>query len=312
MKIIGTVLRSTGSEYVVQTSDGVYTARMKGKFRLQTKNSTNPIAVGDEVGILLQSDETAVIDEILPRKNKLSRRAAGRRAHLEHIIVANIDFAWCVQSVQRPKFNPGFIDRFLVMCEIEQIPAGILLNKSDLLNPELNAELQPSIEIYQSIGYPVVRVSAHSAEGLKELQVHLANKACVLSGPSGAGKSSLLNQLAPESQMRTAEISESTQKGKHTTTFAQLHPLPFGGFIADTPGLREFGIYDLHPDDLSGFFPEMRPYLSTCRFQPCTHEHEPHCGVKEAVSAGQISIERYTSYLNILSGLKQGLMDRGR
>ena len=307
-----TVLRSTGSEYIVQSNGLLYTVIMKGKFRLKEKTTTNPVAVGDLVEIEQLGKKEGIIVDILPRKNKLSRRAAGRRANLEHIIVANIDFAWCVQAVQQPKFNPGFIDRFLVMTEIAQIPAGILLNKIDLIDDTLKAEIDHFSQIYTHLGYPVVPVSAEKLDGLLHLESLLKDKISVLSGPSGAGKSSLLNAIAPQMNIKTGGISQSTQKGKHTTTYAQLHELPFGGYIADTPGLREFGIFDLHPDDLSGFFPEMRTRHHDCRFQPCTHDHEPHCAIKEAVANDEIAVERYASYLSILDGLKQGLKDRGR
>lgn len=309
---VGTVLKSTGSWYNVLTSEGLIAARIRGKMRLKQKESTNPVAVGDRVTIERQPDGTAAITEIHPRWSKLSRRAAGRRATIEHVIVANVEAAWCVQSVQAPRLNPGFMDRFIVMAETDNLDVGLIFNKTDLLDDETEAEVAYWTAVYSDLGYPVLHTSTVSSDGLDALRAALQNKINVISGPSGVGKSTLLNAIQPEWGLRTGEISEATQKGKHTTTHAELMPLPFGGYVADTPGLREFGIWDLSADDLSGFFVEMRPYLENCRFPNCTHDHEPDCAVKDAVEDGEITEGRYISYLNILHSLRLGLQDKGR
>ncbi|MBL7978907.1 MAG: ribosome small subunit-dependent GTPase A [Bacteroidetes Order II. Incertae sedis bacterium] len=311
-RITGIVLKSTGSWYNVFTAEGMIASRMRGKFRLKDKETTNPIAVGDQVDLQIEVDGSGTIMFIHPRWSKLSRRAAGRKATIEHVIVANVDMAWCVQSVIFPKFNPGFIDRFLVMTEINELPAGILLNKCDLLDEELATEMAWWKQTYEDLGYPVILTSSSTGEGLEALRIALQNKTSVMSGPSGVGKSSLLNVLEPNLGLRTGEMSDYTQKGKHTTTHAELWPLSDGGYVADTPGLREFGIWDLSPEDLSGFFLEFRPFLDDCYYPNCTHDHEPNCAIIQAVNDGHITPERYKSYLNILATLKQGLKDTGR
>lgn len=315
----GVVIRSTGSWYAIQTPDGIIESKIRGKFRLQDKTATNPIAVGDSVSIRVGKDETGLITDIHPRRTKLSRRAAGRRATIEHIIVANVDMAWCVQSVAMPKFNAGFVDRFLVMTEIEELDAGIVINKADLLDIEdetLREELDQEIgfwqTLYEEMGYEVHLVSAETGEGLRKFKTALQDKIHVFSGPSGVGKSSLLNRIEPSLHIRTGEVSESTSKGKHTTTSSELHPLSFGGFIADTPGLREFGIWDLTPEDLGSFFVDFRSFLGECQFHNCTHDHEPKCAIRAATEREEVAPERYASYLNILASLKQGRADVGR
>lgn len=308
----GTVIKSTGSWYEIQTLEEIIAAKVRGKFRLQDQVETNPIAVGDRVQFRKEADGTGLITERLPRQSKLSRRAAGRKASIEHVIVANVDKAWCVQSFKTPRFNAGFVDRFLVMAEIEGLEAGIVINKADLSDPDLDAEIGFWEALYTDIGYPVFKTSAATGQGLDDLRNAFKDQINVVSGPSGVGKSSLLNTLEPRLGLRTGEVSERTNKGKHTTTHATLLPLSFGGYVADTPGLREFGIYDLAASDLSGFFVEFRPYLDDCRYPNCTHDHEPQCAVKAAVTEEALSQERYNSYLNILYTLHLGQKDVGR
>ncbi|MBN8588961.1 MAG: ribosome small subunit-dependent GTPase A [Rhodothermia bacterium] len=310
--ISGVVLKSTGSWYKVSTTEGMISARIRGKFRLKDKETTNPVAVGDRVTLRLEADGSGTIADIHPRWSKLSRRAAGRRATIEHVIVANVDMAWCVQSVVFPKFNPGFIDRFLVMAEINELSAGIILNKTDLLDEALATEMAWWKQTYEDIGYSVLMTSSANGNGITALKAALSGKINVMSGPSGVGKSSLLNVLEPNMGIKTGEVSDYTGKGKHTTTHAELWPLSDGGYVADTPGLREFGIWDLAPEDLSGFFLEFRPFLDDCRYPNCTHDHEPSCAIIQAVNEGSITPERYNSYRNILQTLKQGLKDTGR
>ena len=312
----GLVMRSTGSWYDVRLDDGTtLAARIRGKLRLQDSAETNPVAVGDRVRVRLEEDGTGLITDVHARHNKLSRRAAGRRVGREHVIVANVDRAWCVQAAKLPQFVNGFVDRFLVMAEQYGVPAGLVLNKVDLIRTEEHADAMAYwAELYAGIGYPVLATSAETGEGLGALAEHFAGRLSVFSGPSGVGKSSLLCALDPTLELKTAAVSEKTRKGRHTTTFATLLPVATQppGWVVDTPGIREFGIWGMAPEELSGYFAEMRPFLTECRFQPCTHDHEPGCAVKAAVEDERIAPERYLSYLNILQSLREGEADVGR
>ncbi len=302
----GIVIRTTGSWHEVRIGDGVIQARVRGKFRMQEEDVTNPVAVGDRVLLEKQADGTGWIVEIYPRENKLSRKAAGRKAGQEHIIVANVDAVWCVQAVRLPRFNPGFVDRVLVMAEAYHIPAGLIINKTDLAtNPRKKTKIEDWAALYQLLGYPVIWTSVVDGQGIKDLANTLAGKTSVMTGPSGAGKSSLLNLLSPDLALKTGTVSKKTQRGRHTTTFAALHPVSYNGFVVDTPGIREFGIWDMEAAELGGYFVEFRPYLDQCRFQNCTHDHEPGCAIKVAVEAGEIAKARLQSYLNILWSLAE-------
>ena len=309
----GTVTRSTGSWYDVRVEDETVAARVRGKFRLEETDVTNPVAVGDRVTLRMNEDDgTGLIVDIHERQNKLSRRAAGRRTGQEHVIVANIDRAWAVQSLRMPRLNTGFIDRFIVSAELQDLPAGLIINKVDLMEPEDEAEIEALQGVYNDLGYPVRVTSATEGTGLDALEDAFRDNVNAITGPSGAGKSSLLNALDPALDIETGAVSEKTQKGKHTTTFAELHPLSFGGYVVDTPGIREFGILALHPADLAHFFVEFIPYLDACKFQDCTHDHEPGCAVKDAVDTGDIHEMRYENYLSILYSLAAGEEGSGR
>jgi ribosome biogenesis GTPase / thiamine phosphate phosphatase len=301
----GLVVRSTGSWYDVRADDGeLIRSRVRGRFRLEERDVTNPVAIGDRVTLRLDPDGTGLITDLHERQNKLSRRAAGRRAEREQVIVANVDRAWCVQSSKMPAFNPGFVDRFLVMAEAYGIRAGLILNKVDLIVASDHAEAMAYWQgLYEGLGYPVLLTSATDGSGIEELRRWIAGHTSVVAGPSGVGKSSLLNAVDPDLALRTAEVSDKTRKGRHTTTVSQLHEVA-GGYVADTPGIREFGVWDMTPEELSGYFVEMREYLGECHFQPCSHDHEPGCAVKAAVENGEIAPERYLSYLNILESLR--------
>jgi ribosome biogenesis GTPase len=317
-EVEGVVVRSTGIWSTVRPEAGGANveARVRGKFRLQAEelDETNPVAVGDRVRVRVEPDGTGLITEIRPRHNQLSRRAAGRRVGREQVLVANVDAAWVVQGTFQPKFNPGFVDRFLVMAEAYHLEAGLVINKADLLAGQLKAQevLAFWSVLYEGLGYPVLLTSALDGTGIETFREALAGKTSVVAGPSGVGKSSLLNAVDPALDLRTGEVSERTQKGKHTTTFATLYPLTVGGYVVDTPGIREYGIWDMKPAELSGYFVEMRPYIGHCRFPDCTHDHEPGCAVGEAVDAGEISEERYASYLSILASVREGDADTGR
>ena len=301
----GRVIRSTGSWYNVRTDDGLdVRARARGRFRLDALDidETNPLAVGDRVELRMEDDETALVTAIRPRHNQLSRRAAGSRGAVrEHVIVANVDMAWCVQSVFGPKFNSGFVDRFLVAAEARHVAAGLVLNKADLMaeEPRAQAAMEFWGGLYRDLGYPVLVTSAETGEGVDAFRDALTGCVSVVSGPSGVGKSSLLNVVEPGLGLRTSHIGEKTQKGRHTTTFATLYEAS-GGWVADTPGVREFGIWDMSPTELGGYFVEFRPFLPDCRFPNCTHVHEPGCCVIAAVDASEITPERYASYIGIL------------
>jgi ribosome biogenesis GTPase len=275
---------------------------------------TNPVAVGDRVVVRPEPDGTGLITEIKPRRNQLSRRAAGRRLGREHVIVANVDAAWVVQSTFLPKFNPGFVDRFLVMAEAYHLDPGVVINKTDLLvdQPRAREALKFWGDLYESIGYPVLWTSALDGSGIETLRAALTGRTSAIAGPSGVGKSSLLNAVESGLGIRTGEVSVRTQKGKHTTTVAALHELVGGGYVIDTPGIREFGIWDMKPPELCGYFVEMRPFIGHCRFPDCTHDHEPGCAIGDAVDAGDVSQERYLSYLAILESLREGGADVGR
>jgi ribosome biogenesis GTPase len=302
----GIVTRSTGSWYDVQVGDRTIPSRVRGKFRLTRQDVTNPVAVGDRVTIRLnEEDDTGLIMEIHERTNKLSRRAAGHRQGEEHVMVANVDRVWIVQSVCLPSLNPAFVDRLLVAAAVYEIPAGIILNKMDLMG---DAERPATMDFhlrYDDLGIPVLPTSATEGYGLDRLEGELRNRVNVITGPSGTGKSSLLNAIEPGLDVETGEVSESTHKGTHTTTHAELHPLSVGGYVVDTPGIREFGVREVHPMDLGHFMPDLAPYVNDCQFPDCTHDHEPGCAVKAAVERGDIHPDRYDSYLRILESLQE-------
>ncbi|MBO6576096.1 MAG: ribosome small subunit-dependent GTPase A [Rhodothermales bacterium] len=293
--------------------DETVPCKVRGKFRLSAGGETSPVVVGDRVVLRRNADDTGLIVGIGERSRSLVRRAAGRRIGKAHVIATNIDFAWVVQAWDLPKFNPGFVDRFLVMAATNSLPAGIVINKVDLVDGRIDKQaLKAWTRVYEELGYPVLAVSAQTGKGLRKLRKALRDKISVVAGPSGVGKTTLLNTISPGLDLRTGEISAATGKGTHTTTVASLHPLEQGGFVVDTPGLREYGLIGLDPPHLSHYFPEMVPLIPHCRFPNCTHDHEPGCAVKEAVDEGRLNIERYDSYLGMLYSLHLGDADVGR
>ncbi len=308
----GTVIRSTGSWCDVRTEDETIPARVRGRLQLGARDATSPVAVGDRVTMQRNADGTGVITHIHDRSNQLSRRAAGRRVGREHILAANIDHIWIVQSVRLPRPNPGFVDRVLATAEANEIPAGVVFNKLDLARKEHAAALAKLRDEYIRIGYPVLTASARTGEGVASLKARLNGKTSVFAGPSGVGKSSLINALEPRLDVRTAQVSEKTRRGRHATACAALFPLSGGGYIVDTPGIREFGVLHIEPWELSHYFIEFKPYIEACRFPTCTHDHEPDCGVRQGVEDGGVSGQRYQSYLNILDAIRLGDKDVGR
>lgn len=297
----GLVMRSTGSWYDVRTEDGtVISSRIRGKFRLDGIRETNPIAVGDRVEVILENNE-GMITEILDRDNYMVRQSIKKASHA-HVIAANIDQAMIVVTLKLPRTSLGFIDRFLVAAESFRIPQTIVFNKTDLLNEEERARQHALIELYKTIGVTCIETSALNEEQ-GAVRKTLEGKITLLSGHSGVGKSTLLNRLAPHIEQRTNEISGYSDKGMHTTTFAEMFPLNDTTFIIDTPGIKEFGLIDMSREELSDYFPEMRDVRLNCKFGArCLHLTEPKCAVLQAVETGEISQSRYASYYSMVMG----------
>jgi ribosome biogenesis GTPase len=299
----GLITKSTGSWYQVQTPEGkVYDCRIKGKFRIKGITTTNPLAVGDVVDFELEPDqETGVITNLHQRKNYIIRKSINLSKQGQ-IIAANLDQALLVVTLASPRTSLGFIDRFLVTAEAYDIPAKLVFNKLDLFSDEGLKILADYQSVYESIGYPCYDVSALEGTNINQIQELLKDKVTLFSGHSGVGKSSLINSLLPDLELRTSEVSEWSDKGTHTTTFAEMFELPEGGFIIDTPGIRELGVIDIEKHELGRFFPEMRSRMQDCRFNNCRHINEPGCAVLSALENGEIELSRYESYLSIYNG----------
>jgi ribosome biogenesis GTPase len=299
----GRVIKSTGSWYLVRTEDTIVSARLKGKFKQDELKLTNPIAVGDWVALDREpGQETAVIHDILPRENYVIRKST-RKQHFSHIIASNLDQAILVITMKKPRTSFGFIDRFLVATESYGIPTLLVVNKMDQLSGEEEKEwLQDIHDIYSPLGYKVLELSALKDSNLAETFIpFVEGKSSLISGHSGVGKSTLLNAVIPGARQDTKEVSDSSAKGVHTTTFAELFLLPGSGDLIDTPGIKEFGILDVEDEELSHFFPEMRVYLGQCKYNNCTHVNEPGCVVLKKLEEGYIHPYRYQNYLNILT-----------
>lgn len=295
----GIVMKSTGSWYWVRTQDGeVIQCRLRGKLKLINKKITNPIAVGDRA--LLEYTETQdwVIKKILDRSNYVIRESPRKRGH-HHLIAANIDQAMLITSLKHPKTSLGFIDRFLVTLEAFRIPGIIVINKTDLYNEAELEALEMTAALYHYIGYPTIFTSFQAGD-IGNLNEYFQGKTTLLSGHSGTGKSTLVNLKIEAVQQKTMEISEFADKGVHTTTFAEMFELDEGGFIIDTPGIKELGLAEIEHSELSHYFPEMRKYIGQCRFNNCMHTGEPGCAIMEALEEGEIPESRYESYLSML------------
>lgn len=303
------VYKSTGSWYTVRDREGKwYQARIKGVFKIDDITSTNPVAVGDEVEIEPENpnESTAVITAIGDRRNYINRQSP-RSRHQHHIIAANIDQSLLVATLREPRTSQGFIDRFLVASEMYHIPALVLFNKADLFRDKELRQYESLRTMYGEAGYPVFLTSVNTGQGIGELLQALQGRTTLISGHSGVGKSSILNAILPQLELRTQDVSGWSGKGMHTTTFAEMFELPGGGRIIDTPGMREFGLVDIEKQELSHYFPEMRERLVNCQFNNCQHVNEPGCAIKEAVEKGEISEDRYISYLNILDSIGEKL-----
>jgi ribosome biogenesis GTPase / thiamine phosphate phosphatase len=297
---MGIVLQARGGGHRVQDGDSIVSCPVRGKLK-KDRLYTDLIATGDRVWWRSTRPGRGIIEEVLPRETQLSRLRPGpQRAPFEDVIVANPDQAVFIFAVQDPDPHLRLLDRLLVIAENNDLPAIICANKIDLLRRKGKAH--EMFDMYKKIGYPVIYTSAHTGRGVGDLKTRLLGKLSVLSGPSGAGKSSLLNAIQPGLGLEVREISELTGKGRHTTVSVRLWPLDGGGYVADTPGLREAGLFGIEPEELAWHFVEMRPYLSDCRFSSCTHTHEPGCAVKAAVEAGAIGEARYDSYCRLLEG----------
>jgi len=301
----GIVYKSTGSWYTVVDAEGkTWNARLKGVFKQEGLTSTNPIAVGDVVDFDMEneSEGSVMIKKIHDRRNYINRQSPRIKSQ-QHIVAANIDQSLLIATLKDPRTSQGFIDRFLVACEMYHVPAIIVFNKADIYRQkelELFEELE---EMYETIGYEVYLVSVKEGKGIDAVKEKLKDKTTLVSGHSGVGKSSLINSIIPDVNIRTKDISGWSGKGQHTTTFAEMHPLPFDGKLIDTPGMKEFGLVDIEKSELSHYFPEMRQRLNDCQFNNCLHVNEPDCAIKEAVRNGDIHENRYVSYYGILESI---------
>jgi len=302
-----TVYKSTGSWYVVKDDAGKqYNARILGKFKMDGLTSTNPIAVGDRVKIEMENEleDSVTITEIADRKNYITRTSPANK-HQHHIVASNLDQSLLFATLKDPKTSQGFIDRFLVAAETYHIPAVIVFNKADLYKKKEAEKFALVKGIYEKAGYRVLSMSVTTGEGVGDVKALLKDKVTLLSGHSGVGKSSFINIVFPEMNLKTQDVSGWSGKGLHTTTFAEMFDLPFGGKIIDTPGIRELGLVDVSRQELSHFFPEMRALINDCQFNNCMHLNEPGCAVKAAVEDGSIHMDRYISYCNILETISE-------
>ena len=296
--IKGRIVRSQSGFYTVETEKGIYTCRLRGRLKKGRKRG-DIVAIGDWVQISLLSDKEGMIEEVLPRKSLLSRMAPTPRGEYQQIIIANPDQMVVVFACANPQPKLRMLDRFLVIAEAASIDSLIVFNKVDLVGLD---EAEKSFGFYRDIGYNVLFTSVVDGRGIETLRSHLQGKVSAFAGPSGVGKSSLLNELEPGLGLAIREVSKATLKGKHTTVVRELFPLSGGGYIADTPGLKALGLWDIEPEEVDGYFPEIRSLVDQCQFSDCTHSHEPGCAVIQAVENGTIHPSRYESYLRIRFG----------
>ncbi len=301
----GVVVRSTGSWYVVKADEGaLYNCKLKGRFKIQGIRTTNPIAVGDRVDFKLpEVDKTGLIIHIYERKNYIIRKAT-KLSKATHIIASNLDQAVLISSLVKPRTSTGFIDRFLVTAEAYHIPAVLVFNKSDLYDEGTKLQLEEYVKAYSAAGYFCLVTSAKNGFHIEDFKEMLHDKISLLAGHSGVGKSALINKIDPSLNLKEGEISQAHLKGKHTTTFAEMFPLGFGGDIIDTPGIKEFGLVAFGKTELGQRFPEIRQLMDQCRFSDCLHINEPGCAVREAIENDSFPVFRYQNYLNMLHDIR--------
>lgn len=300
------VIKSTGSWYTVLAEpDEIFHCKIRGKLRIKGIKTTNPIAVGDSIEFELPDNELngeqsiGIIKSVDPRKNYIIRKSINLSKEA-HILAANVDQAILVVTLKEPHTTTTFIDRFLASSEAYNIPTVLIFNKIDFYSPDEHIQVEKLFQLYQRIGYACIKTSIISGEGLSNLQAILKNKISVISGHSGVGKSSLINKLDENLRLKTGNISDYHKQGKHITTFSEMFRLEFGGYIIDTPGIRGFGLIDMDQNEVYHFFKEIFTFSHQCRFNNCTHTHEPGCAVVDAVKHGDIAYSRYESYLNII------------
>ena len=302
----GLVIKNTGSWYLVRTDEGRdVECKVKGNFRLKGIRSTNPVAVGDRVQILLNAEGTAFISEIEDRKNYIVRKASNLSKQ-SHILAANLDQCLLVVTVNHPQTSTTFIDRFLASAEAYRVPVTLVFNKVDTYDEDELHYLDALVHLYATIGYRCLRISARLGDGVTEVANLLADNITLLAGNSGVGKSTLINALLPEAEARTGAISTVHNKGMHTTTFSEMFPLPQGGYLIDTPGIKGFGTFDMETEEVGHYFPEIFRTSADCRYGNCTHRQEPGCAVRQAVEQHLISESRYASYLGMLEDKEEG------
>lgn len=302
----GIVIKSTGSWYVVRTDGGEEVeCKVKGNFRLRGIRSTNPVAIGDGVTITDDGGDVAFITEVDERHNYIVRKASNLSKQ-SHILAANIDMAFLIVTLARPETSTTFIDRFLATAEAYRVPVTLVFNKVDTLTEEEKDVMAYLTHIYTEMDYPVVAISALSGEGVEGLTTLMKDRRCLLAGNSGVGKSTLLNRLVPSAAVRTAEVSETHGTGMHTTTYSELFDLPFGGSLIDIPGIKGFGTFNMEVEEVAHYFRDLFKVSADCRFNNCTHRHEPGCAVLEAIEALRIAPSRYASYLSMLEDKEEG------
>lgn len=297
----GLVIKNTGSWYTVKTDDGnIVDSKIKGNFRLKGIRSTNPVAVGDRVEIISNQEGTAFISSIEDRRNYIVRKSQNLSKQ-SHIIAANVDQAFLVVTIDHPQTSTTFIDRFLASAEAYSVPVTLVFNKTDLLEGEGLEYQKMMINLYETVGYDCMAISAEKGDGVEALVEKLHGKTTLLSGNSGVGKSTLINRIVPGANLRTSEISDSHNTGMHTTTFSEMIELDGGGYIIDTPGIKGFGSFDMEPEEITSYFKDIFNFSKNCRFNNCTHTHEPGCAVLKAVEDHYIAQSRYQSYLSMLN-----------
>lgn len=296
----GLIIKNTGSWYTVKTDDGrIVECKVKGNFRLKGIRSTSPVAVGDYVYIIMNAEGTALISAIDDRKNYIIRKASNLSKQSQ-IIAANLDQALLIITIKQPETSTTFIDRFLAGAEAYRVPVVLVFNKTDLLDDDERRYQQQMVTLYETIGYPCIEISAETGMAIDQLQTLLKQKVTLVSGNSGVGKSTLINAIIPHADQRTAKISNAHGTGMHTTTFSEMIELAEGGYLIDTPGIKGFGTFDIEREELTSYFKEIFEFSKDCKFNNCTHTHEPGCAVLQAVENHYISASRYQSYLNML------------